>query len=133
MTLDWTMERAKAAGLTGKDNWRNYPRQMLKARCISEGVRAVFPGACSGIYSVEEVQDMGASAPPAEMEVVIAPVKEKPAKNQETIIGKTDDEYRIEAKAIASERVIPDERVRELWKSSAHEWQKFIAALNAEL
>lgn len=56
--IEWTMDRAKAAGLTGKDNWRAYPRQMLRARCISEGVRATFPGIAVGTYTAEETQDM---------------------------------------------------------------------------
>lgn len=55
--VDWTIARAKQAGLGGKDNWKNYPRQMLRARVISEGVRTVFPGATSGMYTVEETQD----------------------------------------------------------------------------
>lgn len=56
--VEWTFEQAKRIGLTGKDNWRNYPRAMLRARVISEGVRTVYPGIAPGIYSVEEVQDM---------------------------------------------------------------------------
>tara|TARA_R110000868_G_scaffold117406_1_gene311895 strand:- start:622 stop:1440 length:819 start_codon:yes stop_codon:yes gene_type:complete len=55
--IDWDLDRAKAAGLAGKDNWKKYPRQMLRARVISEGVRATFPGATGGMYSTEEVQD----------------------------------------------------------------------------
>jgi hypothetical protein len=31
---------------------------MLRARCISEGVRTVYPGIAVGVYTVEEVQDM---------------------------------------------------------------------------
>ena len=58
ITVDWTIDRAKQIGLAGKDNWRNYPRNMLRARCIAEGVRAVFPGVSSGVYTVEEVTDM---------------------------------------------------------------------------
>ena len=58
LLVEWTMARAKTAGLTGKDNWRNYPRAMLRSRCISEGVRAVAPGVATGMYTVEEVQDM---------------------------------------------------------------------------
>jgi hypothetical protein len=63
--IDWTMERAKAAGLTGKENWRHYPRQMLRARVISEGVRTVSPGVAVGIYTPEEVQDFEAATAPA--------------------------------------------------------------------
>lgn len=54
--VEWTMERAKNAQLTGKDNWRKYPRQMLKARVISEGVRMTYPGVAVGLYTPEEVE-----------------------------------------------------------------------------
>jgi hypothetical protein len=57
LRIDWDMARAKAAGLGGKDNWRQYPRQMLRARVISEGVRAVFPAVLNGMYTPEEVQE----------------------------------------------------------------------------
>lgn len=58
ITVDWTIERAKKIGLAGKDNWKNYPRNMMRARCISEAVRAVYPGIATGIYTSEEVMDM---------------------------------------------------------------------------
>lgn len=57
IVVDWDIARAKAAGLAGKQNWNKYPRQMLRARVISEGVRAVYPVANSGLYTPEEVQD----------------------------------------------------------------------------
>lgn len=57
VTVDWTMERAKQAGLGTKDNWRSYPRQMLRSRVISEGIRTVYPGVAVGTYTPEEVQD----------------------------------------------------------------------------
>lgn len=55
--ITWTFEQAKKIGLTGKDNWKNYPRAMLRARVISEGIRTVYPGVAVGIYTPEEVQD----------------------------------------------------------------------------
>jgi hypothetical protein len=56
-TIDWTMERARAANLGGKEMWKKYPRQMLRSRVISEGVRTVCPMATSGMYVPEEVAD----------------------------------------------------------------------------
>lgn len=56
--VSWTIEQAKAANLTGKDVWRQYPRQMLHARCVSEGVRSVYPGATNGLYTPEEAENM---------------------------------------------------------------------------
>ena len=57
VTVDWDMSRAMKAGLGGKDNWKKYPRQMLRARVISEGIRATFPGATGGLYTPEEAGD----------------------------------------------------------------------------
>ena len=57
VTVSWDMERAKKAELGGKDNWKKYQRQMLRARVISEGVRTCYPAVCVGVYTIEEVQD----------------------------------------------------------------------------
>lgn len=69
--IDWDMARAKQAGLGGKDMWRKFPRQMLRARVISEGVRTAFPGALGGMYAPEEVMDFEPARQPAAP--VIAP------------------------------------------------------------
>jgi hypothetical protein len=65
LRVEWTFAQATKIGLTNKDNWKNYPQAMLRARCIAEGVRAVFPGAIGGMMSVEEAQDV-TIAPPAD-------------------------------------------------------------------
>jgi hypothetical protein len=54
--IDWTLARAKTAGLT-TPMWSKYPRQMLRSRVVSEGVRTVYPMATSGMYVPEEIQD----------------------------------------------------------------------------
>lgn len=53
--LEYTIEQAQQAGVTNKDNWRKYPAQMLRARCISGLARAVFPDIISGLYDPEEL------------------------------------------------------------------------------
>jgi hypothetical protein len=63
--ISWDNERVKNAGLGGSDNHRKFARAMKRSRVISEGVRTVFPGATSGLYVPEEVQDF-APAPAAE-------------------------------------------------------------------
>lgn len=65
LEVSWTMAQAKSIGIANKDNWRNYPRAMLRARCLSEGIRAVYPGCVVGVYTPEEVQDFQ-PAPAAE-------------------------------------------------------------------
>ncbi len=57
LDVTWTFEQAKRIGITTKDNWSKYPRAMLRARCLSEGIRAVYPGVVVGVYTPEEVQD----------------------------------------------------------------------------
>jgi len=57
VSITWTFDMASKIGLTGKDNWKNYSRAMLRARCISEGIRTVYPGCVVGTYTPEEVQD----------------------------------------------------------------------------
>ncbi len=55
--FSFSMDDAKNAGLTGKDVWRKYPRAMLRARCLTEACRAVFPDVAMGLYSPEELED----------------------------------------------------------------------------
>jgi hypothetical protein len=57
ITITWTIEQAKRADLLKKDNWIKYPAQMLRARCIPEGIRAIYPKVLGGMYSSEEVRD----------------------------------------------------------------------------
>lgn len=52
VTITWTLERARKAGV---GNLEKFPAAMLRARCISEGVRTVFPGVIVGMYTPEEV------------------------------------------------------------------------------
>jgi hypothetical protein len=56
-TAKYTFEDAKDAGLTGKDNWKKYPKSMLFARCITDAARTFAPEVFSGIpiYTAEEL------------------------------------------------------------------------------
>lgn len=55
--ITWSIETAKQAGLTGNPTWQKFPRAMLSARVVSEGIRAVYPAVVCGLYTPEEVQD----------------------------------------------------------------------------
>jgi hypothetical protein len=76
------MEMAHRLGFTKKENWRNYPRAMLRARCISEGIRTVFPACVAGVYTPEEVQDF---APPKGRIVDIPPEPEPEPESELTV------------------------------------------------
>jgi len=75
VTVTWTLEMAKRIGLASKDNWKNYARAMLRARCVSEGVRTVYPGCVVGVYTPEEVETFKTPIPTVkdmgEAEIVI--------------------------------------------------------------
>jgi len=83
VTVEWTIAQAKAAGLTGKDVWKQYPRAMLRARVISEGIRTVYPGVAVGVYTPEEIEDFDTK--PATKEVKAEPVQVAP-KAPETVV-----------------------------------------------
>lgn len=64
LAVTWTIAQAKAIGLAGKDNWKNFPRAMLRARCVSEGIRSVYPGCVAGVYTPDEVEEFREPANP---------------------------------------------------------------------
>jgi len=70
LTLSWTLKQAREIGLAGKDNWKNYPRAMLRARVISEGIRTVYPGVLTGEYTPEEVMDFTPAQTMPKIEVI---------------------------------------------------------------
>ena len=76
LKLTWTFAQAKSIGLTGKDNWKNYPRAMLRARCISEGIRTVYPGCVVGTYTAEEIEEIPKAKDMGMVEEVAVAVEE---------------------------------------------------------
>jgi hypothetical protein len=72
LTITWDQARIEQAGLASREMHKKFPAQMKRARCISEGIRAIAPQCIpAGLYAVEEVQDM--------VDVTPAPVSENAA------------------------------------------------------
>lgn len=57
MEIDYTMEEAKKANLTWKDNWKSYPKEMLKSRCVSRALGLIAPDIVAGLYEESELID----------------------------------------------------------------------------
>lgn len=57
-TSEFSIEMAKQMGLATKDNWVKMPKQMLMARAITAGVRALYPACLNNMYSDMEAIDM---------------------------------------------------------------------------
>lgn len=94
LLVTWTIEDGKRAGLANGDNWKKYPRQMLSARVISEGVRAVYPSVVSGLYTPEEVQDFTPTEAPKP--AIAKPVFAKP-------VAPVEDPEVVEAQILQDE------------------------------
>lgn len=80
--IAWTIADAQRAGLINPkaEAWQKYPRQMLRARVISEGIRTIYPVA--GLYTPEEAADMAPAAAP-QPQPVEAEVREAQAVSPE--------------------------------------------------
>jgi hypothetical protein len=68
--VDWDHARVAQAKISNPEMYKKYPRNMLRARCISEGVRTVYPVATGGMQSVEEARGL----PPVDMGAAVQPV-----------------------------------------------------------
>lgn len=57
VSAEWTMERATQAGYTSNARYQTNPTEMLRAKCIAEVCRIMFPDVLLGMaYTVEELQ-----------------------------------------------------------------------------
>jgi len=71
LAVTWTIEQATRIGLVKPGSgWQKFPRAMLRSRCISEGIRSVFPGSVTGFYSPEEVADFEPAKEMGKVQVV---------------------------------------------------------------
>lgn len=50
-------KEAQEAQLTGKDNWRKFPKRMRKHRATAYAIRDAFPDGLAGFYTREEMED----------------------------------------------------------------------------
>jgi hypothetical protein len=55
---EFTIKDAAKAGIINKDNWKNFPRNMLFARALANGVRFYCPDAACGWHIQEEYEDL---------------------------------------------------------------------------
>lgn len=91
VSVTWTIEMAKRAVLMTNSTWVKYPRQMLRTRVISEGIRSVYPGSIVGMYTPEEVEDMSPERAVTETSATVVSssiVSKKPERETEKAIRK---------------------------------------------
>lgn len=98
----WDMEKAKQAQLAGKDSWKKYPGAMLRSRCVSEGMRAVFPGATDGLYTPAEVADFDDKPKP--QSVVHTIMENEQAQPDETTMRRWADQAEVFRQALEADK-----------------------------
>ena len=82
LVYEYTIQDATKAQLTGKDNWKRMPKEMLRARCASSGIRMSNPASLNNMYSVEEAMDIPSPNDIPTIEVEDAEiVEQKPTQN----------------------------------------------------
>ena len=98
----FTIEEAKAANLLHKDNWKNYPSDMLFARALTRGARRFAPGIFGGapIYTPDE---LGAETD-NEGYTIVETVTEAPTSEDIRIMQDVTD-------ALSVDEIVIDERV----------------------
>ena len=93
LAVTWTIDQASKIGLVKPGSgWQKFPRAMLRSRCISEGIRSVFPGSVTGFYTPEEVETF---TPPKDLGKVDEVTGEIAAPTIENIIEDIPDAPKV--------------------------------------
>lgn len=109
LTVEYTIEDAKRAGLAGRSTWQKHPGAMLRARAVTTAIRMYCPDLLGGAaYSPDEAEDFRrdqpaqvepprppAAAPPPTIDVEPEPVAP---------VRTTWDDAADELRAVARER-----------------------------
>jgi hypothetical protein len=76
-SVSWS--QLTVAGYTSKENYTKYPKEMMRARCLSSSVRALFPEVLMGLYTDLEINDIAPQSADVtvteEGEVILEPVQ----------------------------------------------------------
>jgi hypothetical protein len=128
VTLVFTIEDAKRAGLLGSKTWIAHPAAMLRARCSSQLARAVYPDLVNGLYTEDEMQEIASSSPAASAAPIVSSVTvvepAPPAADTSAI------EAALRAAATLDELKVAAAPIRSLPKGSP-ERSALVAAYNA--
>jgi hypothetical protein len=71
----WTIQQARDANLTGKDNWKKYPAAMLFSRCVSAIAHTAFQDVIMGLYTPDEAEEIAETEKPAATKTYTAVVE----------------------------------------------------------
>jgi len=122
LTVTWSIEQAQKAGLIKSGGgWTKYPRAMLRARVVSEGIRSVYPGCVVGTYTPEEVEDF---EPPKRVEKDVTPTPVELPHN--VLVQENEGDISEIGEQVWADIVLPDGTVY----STHHNAEAWIFAYN---
>lgn len=138
----FTIEDASRAGLSGKDIYKKYPRNMLFGRALSNGARWHCPDAIGGAYTTEELDFDDKSIIQAEViEVENVPCETKKEENKlepkiekaevvektrKELIQELKDKYGLEKMKDIKSKLKLEPKLNEL---DEKDWSKFLKEL----
>ena len=93
----FTIQDAQNAGLAGRDVWRKYPKRMLKHRCLSYGLKDMFPDLLAGLYDPEEMESITPEEKKPEIKNITPEVEQKAEEPQKLKIAKVEENNDREA------------------------------------
>lgn len=144
VTIDWNMDRAKRAGLAGKngDMYSKYTRAMFRSRVISEGVRTTAPDATEQMYTPDELRSIEQEVEPVKIDVAVTETAREsrnalPPEEVETLLKSLEVPTLAElipafGRAYTRAKEVKDEITKKKLKARYDERKDEIAALTAE-
>lgn len=145
-TETFTIQDADKAKLLGKDNWKHYPKAMLRSRVITAGLKSLGWEPAAGVYDPDEAEEISAARGigstvtarvSQEGTVETADIEPAPAV---TIRGKlldqktADDQYALSLSALLGSLKWGGEQLNETnVDAEMRKYERFIAAVQAEI
>jgi len=121
---EFSIEDAKRAGLSGKENWRGYPRHMMEARVVAQGARMVAPEACMGLYTPDELGAIDVPAQPVEVDITPPKPEPEPKPKSEAETPGAHEQELLEARKCYRLAAISRFGSDQDGASAATEWQR---------
>lgn len=147
----FTIEDAKRAGLTEKrgGNWLKWPKQMIRSRCITGGLKSLGWEPAAGVYDADEAEEIAESSGLAPTIVgtmsstgELQPTDAEPKRPAVRIGGKLldekkpdSDDYAIGFSGLVANLDWGGEKLGEATGNTADEakWERFILAVKTEI
>ena len=131
LAVTWTIEQATKIGLVKPGSgWQKFPRAMLRSRCISEGIRSVYPGSVTGFYTPEETETFTS---PQQTKVLGAveevPINKDVVPNGGIALENIEEDIPDAPKSLAHKLYVPNQEEPYAIYPTVEEWQEGFAEL----